>query len=166
MTENSLDMLDLQAPNLTEIEVEAHLDSLLSLIPALESNALTIENEEDSISLLFYIDIFKKYLLYLKDTFTATSINSIGKIMYVSENLYKQYKMINFVQQTFAIIKPLYNALLKDRFTNAVARILNYDISDLSLGAPTSSSTTPNKPSSGGGGGAKYFADINSIITR
>jgi hypothetical protein len=173
MEEQNLDILDLQAPNLTEIDVESHLDALIALLPAFETNILAVTDEEYSVSLLFYADMFKKYLLYLKDIFTPTLIDSYNKITYVSEGLYNQYKVINFVQQTFSIIKPIYNALLNDRFFNATARMLTFDLSSLAAEGVqlTSTASTPTQPSvySSGGGGegsVRNLQDVNSILTR
>jgi hypothetical protein len=159
MQENAISFLDLQEDNLTGDQVKDHINLLIDILPDIETNILAIEDEDIAISLLFYTDMFKKYLLYIVDTFNETSNGITYKmITYVSSNLYKQYKVINFVQQTFAITKYLYDYLVIDRVTNIIVKILNYDMKTLELGPPTSGNSTP------GGGGSNLELQDFSVL--
>lgn len=59
-----------------------------------------------------YTDIFKNYLNYLLGTNTYT----FNKILYVTADSYSNYRIINFVQQTFASTGLFFEQLKKLKY--------------------------------------------------
>ena len=152
MNDLSIQPLDLEAPNLDWAIIEAYIDELVAALDETEDNRFAfhindVEDYNESLTLMYYIDIFRKYLLYLKGTLNE------NQIPYVKEALYNDYKVIVFIQQTFAIFSDIYNKLENDNHFNAYKKVLIYEWAATTPSTTSGTTYTSKSVSTSGGGG-------------
>ena len=109
-----LDAVDLTWDTIETTNISDYLTSIITLVDSAEGIRFEIakEDPEVAISLNMYADMFINYLNYLLDSDTYP----LNNIPYVKDDSYSNYRIINFVQQTFASIKIFHNQLRKSRY--------------------------------------------------